>query len=295
MEKNEHYIMVGSFVLMAVLGLIAFGAWLNGTTGSRDYFYYQIRFHESVNGLSNGSPVSYRGVDIGNVVSMTIDPAETNTIIARVRISTDAPIRQDTTAMLKIQGITGTRYIDLSSGEVIQDVIEGSKTDKGNLPEIASKYSDLATLEKEIPKLVDQASSVATQTEHLLDDESLAHTHAILQRWDDISKNLEQETIQLDAIIKTTDHLVQTTDKVMSQIDAADINGTLKQLHATSIQLNKLTTSTNAAAAESFENFDDLVLDAKKTSQEIRALAHNLNENPSQVLFPPQQKQEHLP
>ena len=295
MEKNEHYIMVGSFVLMAVLGLIAFGAWLNGTTGSRDYFYYQIRFHESVNGLSNGSPVSYRGVDIGNVVSMTIDPAETNTIIARVRISTDAPIRQDTTAMLKIQGITGTRYIDLSSGEVIQDVIEGSKTDKGNLPEIASKYSDLATLEKEIPKLVDQASSVATQTEHLLDDESLAHTHAILQRWDDISKNLEQETIQLDAIIKTTDHLVQTTDKVMSQIDAADINGTLKQLHATSIQLNKLTTSTNAAAAESFENFDDLVLDAKKTSQEIRTLAHNLNENPSQVLFPPQQKQEHLP
>jgi phospholipid/cholesterol/gamma-HCH transport system substrate-binding protein len=226
---------------------------------------------------------------------MTIDPAETNTIIARVRISTDAPIRQDTTAMLKIQGITGTRYIDLSSGEVIQDVIEGSKTDKGNLPEIASKYSDLATLEKEIPKLVDQASSVATQTEHLLDDESLAHTHAILQRWDDISKNLEQETIQLDAIIKTTDHLVQTTDKVMSQIDAADINGTLKQLHATSIQLNKLTTSTNAAAAESFENFDDLVLDAKKMSQEIRALAHNLNENPSQVLFPPQQKQEHLP
>ena len=295
MEKNEHYIMVGSFVLMAVLGLIAFGAWLNGTTGSHDYLYYQIRFHESVNGLSNGSPVSYRGVDIGNVVSMTIDPAETNTIIARVRISTDAPIRQDTTAMLKIQGITGTRYIDLSSGEVIQDVIEGSKTDKGNLPEIASKYSDLATLEKEIPKLVDQASSVATQTEHLLDDESLAHTHAILQRWDDISKNLEQETIQLDAIIKTTDHLVQTTDKVMSQIDAADINGTLKQLHATSIQLNKLTTSTNAAAAESFENFDDLVLDAKKTSQEIRALAHNLNENPSQVLFPPQQKQEHLP
>jgi hypothetical protein len=59
--------------------------------------------------------------------------------------------------------------------------------------------------------------------------------------------------------------------------------------------LNELTTSTNTAAAESFENFDDLVLDAKKTSQEIRALAHNLNENPSQVLFPQQQKQEHLP
>ncbi len=295
MEKNEHYIMVGSFVLLTILGLIAFGAWLNGTTGSRDYLYYQIRFHESVNGLSNGSPVTYRGVDIGNVVSMIIDPVEGNTIIARVRISTDAPVRQDTTAMLKIQGITGTRYIDLSGGEVIQGVIEGSKTDKGNLPEIASKYSDLATLEKEIPKLVDQAYSVATQTEHLLDNESLAHTHAILQRWDDISKNLEQETIQLDAIIKTTDHLVQTTDKVMSQIDAADMSGTLKELHATSIQLNKLTTSTNTAAAASFENFDDLVLDAKKTSQDIRALSHNLNENPSQVLFPQQQKQEHLP
>jgi len=197
--------------------------------------------------------------------------------------------------MLKIQGITGTRYIDLSGGEVIQPAIKGGSADKGDLPEITSKYSDIATLENEVPKLVDKASAIATQADHLLDDESLAHTHAILQRWDDISKNLEQQTIQLDAIIKTTDHLVQTTDKVMSQIDAADINGTLKQLHATSIQLNKLTTSTNTAAAESFENFDDLVLDTKKTSQEIRALAHNLNENPSQVLFPQQQKQEHLP
>lgn len=295
MEKNEHYIIVGSFVLIAILGLIAFALWLNGTRGSHDYLYYQIHFHESVNGLSNGSPVTYRGVDIGNVVSMKIDPAEANTIVTRVRVLADAPIRQDTSAMLKIQGITGTRYIDLSGGEVIQPAIKGGSADKGDLPEITSKYSDIATLENEVPKLVDKASSIAIQADHLLDDESLAHTHAILQRWDDISKNLEQQTIQLDAIIKTTDHLVQTTDKVMSQIDAADINGTLKQLHATSIQLNKLSISTNAAAAESFENFDDLVLDAKKTSQEIRALAHNLNENPSQVLFPPQQKQEHLP
>jgi len=295
MEKNEHYIIVGSFVLIAILGLIAFALWLNGTRGIHDYLYYQIHFHESVNGLSNGSPVTYRGVDIGNVVSMKIDPAEANTIVTRVRVLADTPIRQDTSAMLKIQGITGTRYIDLSGGEVIQPAIKGGSADKGDLPEITSKYSDIATLENEVPKLVDKASAIATQADHLLDDESLAHTHAILQRWDDISKNLEQQTIQLDAIIKTTDHLVQTTDKVMSQIDAADINGTLKQLHATSIQLNKLTTSTNTAAAESFENFDDLVLDTKKTSQEIRALAHNLNENPSQVLFPQQQKQEHLP
>jgi len=295
MEKNEHYIIVGSFVLIAILGLIAFALWLNGTRGIHDYLYYQIHFHESVNGLSNGSPVTYRGVDIGNVVSIKIDPAEANTIVTRVRVLADTPIRQDTSAMLKIQGITGTRYIDLSGGEVIQPAIKGGSADKGDLPEITSKYSDIATLENEVPKLVDKASAIATQADHLLDDESLAHTHAILQRWDDISKNLEQQTIQLDAIIKTTDHLVQTTDKVMSQIDAADINGTLKQLHATSIQLNKLTTSTNTAAAESFENFDDLVLDTKKTSQEIRALAHNLNENPSQVLFPQQQKQEHLP
>ena len=295
MEKNEHYIIVGSFVLIAILGLIAFALWLNGTRGIHDYLYYQIHFHESVNGLSNGSPVTYRGVDIGNVVSMKIDPAEANTIVTRVRVLADAPIRQDTSAMLKIQGITGTRYIDLSGGEVIQPAIKGGSADKGDLPEITSKYSDIATLENEVPKLVDKASAIATQADHLLDDESLAHTHAILQRWDDISKNLEQQTIQLDAIIKTTDHLVQTTDKVMSQIDAADINGTLKELHATSIQLNELTTSTNTAAAESFENFDDLVLDTKKTSQEIRALAHNLNENPSQVLFPQQQKQEHLP
>ena len=295
MEKNEHYVLVGSFVLVGLLSIIAFVIWLNGASGRHNYLYYQINFHESVNGLSNASPVKYRGVDIGDVISLKIDNAEANTIIARVRIAGDTPIRQDTSAMLKTQGVTGARYIDLSGGVASQPVIKGSSNDKGILPEISSKYSDIATLENQVPKLINETSVVAVQAGHLLDDESLAHTHAILERWDNISRLLEQESIQLDAIMKTTEHLVQTTDKVMSQIDASNISGTLKELRATSIQLNKLTASTNRAAATSFDNMNNLLLDAKKTSQEIRDLAHNLNENPSLLIFPQQQKQEHLP
>ena len=295
MEKNEHYLLVGSFILITMLGIISFVIWLDGTGKSRDYVYYQIRFHESVNGLGNGSPVTYRGVNIGNVVSIEIDKKEANTVITRIRLSSDAPVSGDTSAMLKIQGITGTRYIDLSAGEVSQPLMTGSAGNKGSLPEITSKYSDIATLEKEIPKLIDKVSAVATQTGYLVDDESVAHTHAILQRWDDISKALEQETLLLETTLKSTDHLVETADKVMSRIDAADISGTLRELHTTSIQLNRLTTSTNTAAEKSFEDFDDLLLDARKTSQDIRDLAHSLNDNPSQLLFPQQQKQQHLP
>jgi phospholipid/cholesterol/gamma-HCH transport system substrate-binding protein len=295
MEPNKNYLMVGSFVLIGILGVIAFALWLNGTSGKRDSLYYQIRFHESVNGLGDGSPVKYRGVDIGNVVSIKIDLAETNTIITRVRIASDAPVKQDTIAMLKIQGITGTSYIELSGGEAGQREIDGSSVDKGDLPEIPSKFSDIATLSNEVPGLIAKASAVATQTQHLLDDETVAHARAILARWDNISTVLEQETVQLDAIMKTTDRLVQTTDKVMSQIDAANVGGTLKDLHETAVQLNKLTTHTNEAAAASFESFDALLLDAKKTSQDLRALTRNLSENPSQVIFPTPQKQEHLP
>jgi phospholipid/cholesterol/gamma-HCH transport system substrate-binding protein len=295
MEQNKSYLMVGSFVLAGFLGILVFAVWLNDASGKHDYHYYQIRFHESVNGLSDGSPVKYRGVDIGNVVSIKIDLAETNTIITRVRISEGAPVKQDTVAMLKIQGITGASYIELSGGEASQQEIIGSKVDKGDLPEIPSKFSDMATLSNEVPELISKSSTIATQAGHLLDDESVAHVHAILKRWDTISTILEQETTHLDVLMKSTDHLVRTTDKVMSQIDAANVGGTLKNLHETSVQLNNLAVDTHEAATTSFENFDALMLDAKKTSQDLRALTRNLNENPSQILFPSSQKQEHLP
>jgi phospholipid/cholesterol/gamma-HCH transport system substrate-binding protein len=295
MEQNKGYMLVGSFTLLGILGIIAFALWLNNTSGKRDYLYYQIRFHESVNGLNDGSPVKYRGVDIGNVLSLKIDRDETNTIVTRIRISNDIPVKTDTVAMLKIQGITGSSYIELSGGEATQQEIKGGLTNKGDLPEIPSKFSDIATLSNEVPELISKASGVATQAQKLFDDEAVAHARAVLERWDNISLVLEKETTQLDAIIKTTDHLVQTTDKVMSQIDAANVGGTLKDLHETSVQLNKLTAHANEAATASFESFDALLLDAKKTSQDLRALTRNLNENPSQVLFPTPQKQEHLP
>ena len=295
MEQSKGYLLVGSFTLIGILGIILFALWLNNTSGKHDYLYYQIRFHESVNGLNEGSPVKYRGVGIGNVVLLKIDSNETNTIVTHVRISSDAPVKKDTVAMLKVQGITGASYIELSGGEANQQEIKGNAVDKGDLPEIPSKFSDIATLSNEVPGLIDKASAVATQTQHLLDDETVAHAHAILERWDNISVFLEQETVQLDAIIKTTDHLVKTTDKVMSQVDASNIGGTLKDLHDTALQLNKMTAHANEAAATSFESFDALLLDAKKTSQDLRALTRNLNENPSQVLFPIPQKQDHLP
>ena len=48
--------------------------------------------------------------------SLRIDPDNTNRVIARVRVSADVPVRQDSDARLEPIGLTGVTLVQLSAG-----------------------------------------------------------------------------------------------------------------------------------------------------------------------------------
>ena len=79
MENERHYFRVGLFVLGGALLALIFTLWLT-TKPDDQYQRYRIRFAESVSGLSNGSAVKFRGVSVGNVESIVIDPSDSRLI-----------------------------------------------------------------------------------------------------------------------------------------------------------------------------------------------------------------------
>jgi len=73
MEAEKHYFLEGLFIIgLSIAAALAF-MWL-AKTGHRDDVAYRIHFAESVSGLALGDPVKYRGVDVGTVKAMTIEP-----------------------------------------------------------------------------------------------------------------------------------------------------------------------------------------------------------------------------
>ena len=117
MEDKVNYTAVGAFVLVLGAALIAAVLWLSaGIAGKKHYGTYQSIIRESVSGLSLDAPVKYLGVNVGKVSEIAIDPSNSSQVRLRFRIETGTPIKEDTEAVLKTQGLTGIAFVELTGG-----------------------------------------------------------------------------------------------------------------------------------------------------------------------------------
>ena len=75
MENKVNYALVGGFVLLLGAALIAGVLWLASGGGfQKKYDLYLALVGESVAGLNLNAPVKYRGVDVGKVREIQLDP-----------------------------------------------------------------------------------------------------------------------------------------------------------------------------------------------------------------------------
>jgi len=112
-----NYALVGAFVLVLGAVLIAGVLWLaSGGAFQKKYDLYLAIEDESVAGLNLDAPVKYSGVDVGKVREIHLDPANPVRVILLFAIERGTPIKEDTVAVLKIQGLTGIAYVELSGG-----------------------------------------------------------------------------------------------------------------------------------------------------------------------------------
>lgn len=168
MDTDKRYFIEGLFIVgLSVAAAFAF-VWL-ASSGHRDDVLYRIHFAESVSGLALGDPVKFRGVDVGTVKAMALDSADPNLVQVDVRLRKEAPVTTDTKASLKLKGITGVVYIELSRGSAdarrLLDV-----TPDNQIPEIPAEKSTLATLFDELPKVIAKLSSLEDRADKVAAD-----------------------------------------------------------------------------------------------------------------------------
>ena len=111
MERNANYALVGLSSLLLFAGIVIFVVWLARFQFARDYDMYDILFVGPVRGLNQGGEVHFNGIKVGEVTKIALDRNDSNQVIARVRVTSDVPIRTDSRATLEPQGITGVNYV----------------------------------------------------------------------------------------------------------------------------------------------------------------------------------------
>lgn len=191
METDKHYFFEGLFIIGFSIAAAVFAVWL-GSPGRHDDVVYRIHFADSVSGLTVGDPVKFRGVDVGTVKSMNVDPDDSRLVRVDVRLRKETPVKTDTKASLELKGITGVVFIELNGGDpAAKTLLAVTPPDK--IPEIPSEKTGLKAMLDELPKLVRKFSAIEDQVKKVvtgvgaLTDKVKANPSLLLRRPKEVS------------------------------------------------------------------------------------------------------------
>ena len=270
MSNNDQKLRTGIFIVSGLLLLLAMLFFL----GLSDIFVDKVKlltcFQESVQGLSVGSPVKYRGVPVGNVsdisimmqnkavwVTMEIEPRHFHGLAkSTFRESLKREISHGLGCRLEFAGITGMKFIDFDyfrNAESIVSVPENYPGDSSSIfiPGVSSTFQDISkavvsAMERlskiKFEEISDELASGLNSVNTLLADPAIKATIAKLN---EAADNLEEST---STINNTLDG-----DRLTKLLDS--IENSLKSFRELSDALNK--TSAEMKLPESAKAFRD--------------------------------------
>lgn len=184
METRAHHVLIGLVTVLVVAGALLFGLWLTKSSVDSTFKDYQVVFNEAVSGLSRGSPVQYNGIKVGDVTTLRLDPQDPRRVLARIRLSADTPVKQDTQAKLTLAGVTGNAFIQLSGGTPQSPELKGKD---GQLPVIVASPSPISRLLNDSSDVVGNINLLLHNANQLLSDDNVSRLSNTLA-------NLEQTT-----------------------------------------------------------------------------------------------------
>ncbi|QXP83257.1 MlaD family protein [Methylococcus sp. Mc7] len=211
-----NYALVGAFVLILGAGMIAGTLWLaSGGAFQKRYDLYLAVSDESVAGLNLNAPVKYNGVDVGKVREIRLDPGNPERVNLVFAIERGTPIKEDTLAVLKTQGLTGIAYVELSGGTPSSPPLRAAVG--SGYPVIRTKPSLSARLENVLTTALAKLDSTSNNLNALLSGENRAAFTSVLADIATVARTLAARKDTLDAGIADAARTFGNTARITAQ------------------------------------------------------------------------------
>jgi len=205
MERNANYALVGLISAIILCGLAVFVVWLAGSGFSQSFDTYNILFKGPVRGLNQGGEVHFNGIKL--------DPKDATMVVAETRVTSDVPVREDSTATLEPQGITGVNYIQITAGTPNKPLLK-AVTPEGQVPMIHTRPDTFSNLLAGGGDVVQRAVETLDRVNRILSDDNIKTLTATLNNFKDVSAELAKRKSIIDDAQKT----VQDADVTLAQV-----------------------------------------------------------------------------
>lgn len=110
-------LMVGAFMVMGIVAIVAMALRVSGLSGESYGPTYTLKAHfENLGGLTERAKVSMGGVTIGRVTKVYLDPKKYSAVVEMAISKNMSTLSTDSTASIMTAGLLGEKYIALSVG-----------------------------------------------------------------------------------------------------------------------------------------------------------------------------------
>jgi len=292
-----NYALVGAFVLTLGTLLVAGILWLaSGGAWQKKYDVYLAVEDESVAGLNLNAPVKYNGVDVGKVQAIHLDAATPKKVNLLFAIERGTPIKEDTIAILKTQGLTGIAYVELSGGSVASPLLLAKAG--ASYPVIQTSPSLYARLDNVLSRVLVKLDSTSTNLNAFLSKDNQAAFQAILANVAVVTRTLADRKDSLNAGLVDGASTLKNTAKASARLDdlaerlgrSADAIGQMGTEVAQTSQRAGKTIDTVGSdvkrfSTETLPEFERLLGELDNLSRALKLLTDQTRRDPSGLIF----------
>lgn len=309
MEPKVNYLVVGAFVAILGAAVLAGILWLGKTDYRGIYDRYEAYMQESVAGLSVNSTVKYRGVDVGRVREIALNPEDPKEVQLTLDIVRGTPIKTDTIAVLETQGLTGLATINLTGGSREAPALQA--LDGQRYPVIQTGPSLFFRLdeaisrllsEKGLSKLLTDLDTVARGAAEILDEENRAALKRTIKDLSEVARTAAAHKGEMErglsGAAQSADNLVNVTASLNQQVPVllARINKSAEALRTLTEELARTSQAVGAVVNETRPELQQfsrqtlpeagaLVAELRQLALTLTRVARDLEREPASLVF----------
>lgn len=289
METKVNYAIVGFFVLVFGMALIAVIIWLGaGAAYRKSYNDYLVYMSESVAGLNVNAPVRFRGVSVGKVKEISLAADRQESVRLLLQIEKGIPIREDTVATLRSQGLTGIATIELSGGSPDSPLLKAE--DGERYPVIKSSPSLISRLDTSITPLLANLNKSVESLNDTLNSKNRADLSKILDNIARLSETLAKRSSEIDSSLDHASKIAAFGEKAAASLPQliARMQKAADEIDSMAMDAGK----TSRAARKTIDNVDQavpefkaLIAELRGASASIRRVGDEIERNPALLVY----------
>ncbi|GHU17547.1 ABC transporter substrate-binding protein [Betaproteobacteria bacterium] len=287
MENRSHALLAGLFLLILGASTLAALWWFNGQEENRRYV---VETRDNVTGLNAQGQVRYRGIRVGKVDSIRLDPVDARKTLIGISVRKDIPITRGTAAKLGYQGVTGIAHI----------LLEDNGRDTTPLAQDGAGDARIAMQSSLVQELTDAGADVLSQTRELLvgmnellrpeNRQTISRTLDNLEASSRHAREASERLLQaLNAdTMARIDSILLNADRTVAQASPffAEARGLVARLNTASEKFERALGEANLGEVGALTpRLTELTAEFASTSQHLNRILRMLEESPQSLIF----------